>query len=114
MPLLADLRAGLRQPVAAKVPEITLVFWVIKVLTTGMGEAPPDWMGGISIVLPGGVGFLGFVLAMWLQLRTDRYEPPVYWFAVVMVAVFGTMVADGPHKVLGIPYAVSSVLCAIV
>jgi uncharacterized membrane-anchored protein len=114
MPLLTQLRDGLRQPVAAKVPEITLIFWVIKVLTTGMGEATSDWMGGISIALAAGVGLVGFVVAMWLQLRTDRYVAPVYWFAVVMVAVFGTMVADGPHKVLGIPYPVSSALCAIV
>ncbi len=68
----------------------------------------------MNIALAGGVGFVGLVVALWLQLRTTRYEAPAYWFAVVMVAVFGTMVADGPHKVLGIPYTVSSTLCAVV
>src|SRR4051794_2964882 len=114
MTLLTDPRAGLRQPVAAKVPEIAAIFWVIKILTTGMGEATSDWLAGVSIALAGGAGLIGLVLALWLQLRTDRYEAPVYWFAVVMVAVFGTMVADGPHKVLGVPYTVSSLVCAIV
>ena len=102
------------QPRAAKVPEITALFWVIKILTTGMGEATSDWMGGISIALAAGVGLLGFVFAMWLQFRTPRYVAAIYWFAVMMVAVFGTMTADGPHKVLGIPYVVTTSGYAIV
>jgi uncharacterized membrane-anchored protein len=113
MSLRADLIAGLRQPVAAKVPEITVLFWVIKILTTGMGEATSDWLAGINIALAGFVGLLGLAVALWLQFRTDRYQAPVYWFAVVMVAVFGTMAADGPHKILGVPYPVSSTFCAI-
>ena len=108
MSLIADLRAGLRRPVGAKVPEITVLFWVIKILTTGMGEATSDWFANINIALAGAVGLIGFVVALWLQFRTDRYQAPVYWFAVVMVAVFGTMAADGPHKLLGVPYAVTS------
>src|SRR5690242_337536 len=95
---------SLRAPVAAKVPEITALFWVIKVLTTGMGEATSDYLGKISLILAGAVGFVGFVAAMWLQLRTRRYVPIVYWFAVMMVAVFGTMVADALHVVLGVSY----------
>jgi uncharacterized membrane-anchored protein len=113
VPLLAELRAGLRQPVAAKVPEITAIFWVIKILTTGMGEATSDWLAGVNIALAGFVGLVGLVIALWLQLRTERYEAPVYWFAVVMVAVFGTMAADGPHKILGVPYTVSSTFYAL-
>ena len=103
-----------REPLAAKVPEITAVFWIIKILTTGMGEAAADWLGGISIALAGLVGLAGFALAMWLQLRTPRYEAPIYWFAVMMVAVFGTMVADGLHIALAVPYAGSTVFYAVV
>jgi uncharacterized membrane-anchored protein len=102
-----QLKLG-REPLAAKVPEITALFWVIKVLTTGMGEATSDWMVGISIAVAGVVGALGFCVAMWLQFRTPRYVAAIYWFAVMMVAVFGTMVADGPHKELGIPYVVTT------
>ena len=102
------------QPRAVKVPEITALFWVIKILTTGMGEATSDWMAGGSIALAAGVGLVAFVGALWWQFRTPRYVAAIYWFAVMMVAVFGTMTADGPHKVLGIPYAVTTAGYAIV
>ena len=102
-----------RRPIAAKVPEITALFWVIKVLTTGLGEAASDYLGGISIPLAAAVGLIGFVVAIWWQFRTRRYVPVVYWTAVLMVAVFGTMTADGPHKVLGIPYEVTTVAYAV-
>ena len=102
-----------RKPLAAKVPEITALFWVIKVLTTGIGESSSDYLGSVSIPLAALIGTSGLALAMWLQLRAERYRAPVYWFAVLMVAVFGTMAADGLHKGLGIPYAISTVVCAL-
>ena len=106
-------RAWSHEPLAAKVPEITVLFWVIKVLTTGMGEAASDYLGKISLVLAGAVGALGFAAALWLQFRTRRYVAVVYWSAVAMVAVFGTMAADGLHVALGVPYVASTVFYAI-
>jgi uncharacterized membrane-anchored protein len=103
-----------REPIAAKVPEITALFWLIKVLTTGMGEASGDYLANANLVLAGAIGALGFALAMWLQFRAQRYVAVVYWFAVMMVAVFGTMVADGLHVALGVPYVASTSLCAVV
>ena len=100
------LRAAL--PLAIKVPEITLIFWVLKLLTTGMGEALSDFMGQHSVPIAGAVGFFGLVLALWLQFRSPEYRPAVYWFAVMMVAVFGTMAADGIHDGASIPYAVTT------
>lgn len=85
-----------REPVAAKVPEITALFWIIKVLATGMEEATADFLAGVNLVLAAAIGVFGFAGALWLQLRTQRYQAPVYWFAVMMLAVFGTMAADGP------------------
>jgi len=93
---------------AAKVPEITVLFWVVKVLTTGMGEAASDYLGTTNLVLGGVVGVGGFVLALWLQLRSPRYHAPTYWFAVAMIAVFGTIVADVLHVVTGLSYYVTS------
>jgi uncharacterized membrane-anchored protein len=58
-------------------------------------------------------GFVVFVAAMVLQLRTDRYVPWVYWLAVAMVAVFGTMAADVVHIEFRVPYLVSSLLFAV-
>lgn len=102
------------EPVAAKVPEIGVLFWVIKVLTTGMGESASDFLARISIALAGGLGIVGFAVAMVLQLHVRRYLPEVYWFAVAMVAVFGTMAADGLHVVLGIAYVISTAFYVVV
>ncbi len=53
----------------AKVPEITVVFWVLKLLTTGMGEAMSDALGQQSVPLAAGVGIFGMAFAFWLQIR---------------------------------------------
>jgi len=100
-------------PVAIKVPEITLLFWVIKVLTTAMGEATSDFLVfEIDPVIAVILGAIGLAVAMTLQLLVRRYVAWIYWLAVAMVAVFGTMGADVVHIGLGIPYAVSTVFFA--
>ncbi len=86
---------------------------VVKVLTTGMGEAASDYLGGTSLVLGGLVGVGGFAIAVWLQLRSERYRAPVYWFCVSMIAVFGTMLADVLHVVSGLPLWATSSLYAL-
>src|SRR3954454_20145412 len=101
------------EPLAAKVPEITLLFWVIKVLTTGMGEAMSDFLGQKSIPIGGAVGVLGVLYAMHLQLHQQEYRAPVYWFAVAMVAIFGTMVADVLKDGTGVSYAVTTPVFAM-
>jgi uncharacterized membrane-anchored protein len=98
----------------SKVPEITVIFWLIKILSTAMGEATSDCLDhrlgpAVTVALE----FSGFAFALWLQFRTNRYVPWVYWSAVSMVAVFGTMAADSLHAG-GIPFAVSTSLYAIV
>jgi uncharacterized membrane-anchored protein len=96
------------EPLAAKVPEITLLFWAIKILTTGMGEAMSDFLGQKSIPIGGAIGVFGFAYAMRLQLRQREYRAPVYWFAVVMVAIFGTMIADVLKDGTGVSYVVTT------
>lgn len=102
------------QPVATTVPTITALFWAIKVLTTGTGEALSDWLAGINLVLAAFVGLGSFALGMHLQFRAARYRPWTYWFAVTAVAIFGTMGADVLHKVLGVPYPISTAFYACV
>jgi uncharacterized membrane-anchored protein len=96
-----------------KVPEITLIFWVLKLLTTGMGEAMSDFLGQHSVPIAGAIGLFGLWFALWLQLRQREYRAPIYWFAVMMVAIFGTMAADGIHDGASIPYAVTTPLFAL-
>jgi uncharacterized membrane-anchored protein len=106
-------RTARLQPLAAKVPEITVIFWVLKVLTTGMGESMSDYVGSVGGAIGGPLGLVGLSLALRLQFRARAYHAPAYWFAVMMVAVFGTMVADGVHNVASAPYAVTTVLYAL-
>jgi uncharacterized membrane-anchored protein len=98
-----------------KVPKITVFFWIIKILTTAMGEATSDYLDHrFNPYVAGMIAFIALVFALTLQFKQDRYRPYVYWFAVAMVAVFGTMAADGLHVELGIPYVASALFYAIV
>ncbi|MGO8906599.1 MAG: hypothetical protein ACLQMH_13390 [Solirubrobacteraceae bacterium] len=106
--------AGRLQPLAAKVPEVALMFWVLKLLTTGMGEAMSDFMGSVNVPLAGATGLFGLWFALWLQMRTREYRAAVYWFAVMMVAIFGTMAADAIHDGASMPYALTTPLFAAI
>ncbi|GAC1350839.1 MAG: membrane protein [Ktedonobacteraceae bacterium] len=92
-----------------KVPEVTVYFWIIKVLTTAMGETTSDYLvTHINPIIAVALGGIGLAVALVLQFSMRRYVPGVYWFTVVMVAIFGTMAADVLHVGLGIPYFVST------
>ena len=99
----------------AKVPEVTLYFWIVKLLTTAMGESTSDYLVNhmnpyLAVILGG----LGFAAALVLQFFVRKYIAWVYWLFVVMVAIFGTMVADVTHIVLGVPYYASTIAFAII
>jgi|SRR5579859_2548103 len=96
--------------ITLKVPELTVYFWIVKLLTTAMGEATTDYfVFQIDPYVAVGLGFAGLAISLALQLHARRYVPWIYWLTVVMVAVFGTMAADVLHVVLGVPYLVSTV-----
>jgi uncharacterized membrane-anchored protein len=97
------------QRALTKVPEITIFFWITKILTTAMGEATSDFMNsalGPAIAVP--LMLIGLVVALKLQFKQPSYNAWNYWLVVVMVAVFGTSAADALHVGLGIPYTVST------
>jgi len=97
------------------VPLITVYFWIIKLLTTAMGEATSDYMvRTINPVIAVLFGFTAFVIAMILQFRAKRYVAWTYWLAVAMVAVFGTQAADVLHIKFHVPYAASTAFYAVV
>jgi uncharacterized membrane-anchored protein len=99
----------------SKVPEVTAFFWIVKALTTGMGESTSDFLvhrlvPEVAVVF----GAIAFVVALFWQFSSDRYVPWRYWLAVAMVGVFGTMCADVLHVGLGVPYIASTIFYAIV
>ena len=102
--------AQLAMQAMRKVPEITIYFWIIKLLSTAMGESTSDYLVyHINPYIAVALGGIGLVVALLLQLLVRRYIPWIYWLAVIMVAIFGTMAADVLHIVLGVPYLVSTI-----
>jgi uncharacterized membrane-anchored protein len=110
VPLRSTLTRDWTRHGAVRVAEVTVAFWVIKALSTALGESTSDYlvhaMAPVAAVL---LGFVAFVIALLIQLRTGRYVPWTYWLTVVMVGTFGTMAADVVHVAFGVPYAGSSV-----
>jgi uncharacterized membrane-anchored protein len=103
------------EPAAAKVPEIIFLFWVIKILTTAGGEATSDYLA-VSMGRPeaGAIEAGIFLIALVWQFRTTRYVAAAYWAFAYSIAIFGTGVADVMHLYIGIPYAGTTALWAVV
>jgi uncharacterized membrane-anchored protein len=102
-----------RQPLAAKVPEVTVVFWFIKISTTASGEAISDMFVNnkkVGVVVEVSM----FALALVLQFASRRYAAIPYWFLALAIATAGTGVADTMHLVIGMPYAATSLFWVLV
>jgi uncharacterized membrane-anchored protein len=97
----------------SKVPEVTLGFWIIKILATTLGETGGDtvtmtldwgYLAGVAVF---GFALVAFVIA---QIRAQRFHPILYWTAIVTSTTFGTAMADFADRSLGIGYAGGSIL----
>ncbi|OIJ96268.1 hypothetical protein [Streptomyces monashensis] len=104
-----------------KVPEVTVWFWVIKILCTTVGESFADWINmklGVGLVNTAWIFTAVFVVVLAVQLRLKRYVPFPYWLTVVVVSVTGTLYTDILTDQLNVPLwissAVFSVLLAVV
>ena len=98
-----------------KVPEVTALFWVTKLLTTAMGEATSDFFANAyNPYIVVSVSALVLAVVLLVQFRAKKYVPWIYWSAVAMVAVFGTMAADVLHKQFGVAYSVSTAFFTVV
>ena len=98
-----------------KVPEITIYFWIIKVLCTTVGETAADFLNvNLNFGLTGTSIATGVVLAIALvfQFRAPKYIPSVYWLTVTLVSVFGTLVTDNLTDNLGLPLEASTLIFA--
>ena len=103
------------EPVAAKVPEVTALFWVVKISTTAAGEAISDWFGVKHNIKWGFfLDVFMFFSALYLQFRSRRYGAWTYWYLALAIATAGTGVADTMHLVLNLPYGVTSLFWLIV
>ena len=94
MSMTGELRLS---PMLNKVPEVTLIFWTIKILSTTVGETGADYLAvhvglGANLTMACMAGLL--IAALILQLRADRYIPWIYWLTVVLVSIVGTQITD--------------------
>lgn len=88
-----------------KVPAISLVFWIIKILSTTVGETGADYLAvhvGLGTAVTSGVMIALLTSALVFQLRARRYVPWIYWLTVVLVSVVGTQITDALTDGLGI------------
>jgi uncharacterized membrane-anchored protein len=98
-----------------KVPELTAYFWITKVLTTAMGESTSDYLvHRLDPFVAVALGGIGLVVSLVLQFAVRRYVAWIYWLAVLMVAIFGTMAADVLHIKFHVSYLASSLFFAVV
>jgi uncharacterized membrane-anchored protein len=94
---------------AAKVPEVTLVFWIIKIAATTLGET-----GGDSVTMTMDLGYLTgtviLIVLVILQILAKRFHPFLYWATIVASTTFGTTMADFADRSLGVGYPGGSAL----
>lgn len=100
----------------SKVPEVTIFFWVIKVLATTVGETAADFLNGnLHLGLTGTTCVMAVLLVgvLVVQFRKDRYVPGVYWLAVVLISVVGTLITDNLVDNFGVSLWTTTTLFAI-
>src|SRR4051794_21827625 len=100
-----------------KVPEVTLFFWVIKIMCTTVGETAADYLNeNLGFGLSNTTYVSGAVLAVLLlvQFRLRRYVPPVYWAVVVVISVFGTLITDNMTDHYKVPLTTSTPIFAVI
>ena len=111
VPLLGGFVPG---PVAAKVPEVLAIFWVVKILTTAGGEATSDYLKTYGNLGGGGTEVVLFLIGLLLQFGIRRYRALSYWFLAYAIAIAGTGISDFLHLDVHIPYWGTVTLWAVV
>lgn len=99
-----------------KVPEVTIAFWLIKIMSTTVGETGADYLAvhvGLGTAITGGLMAALLLGALALQLRQRRYVPWIYWLTVVLVSVVGTQITDALTDGLGVSLYVSTAAFAV-
>ncbi|HEX2728531.1 MAG TPA: hypothetical protein VHM16_02180, partial [Rubrobacteraceae bacterium] len=109
-------RMGVAKKMLSKVPEVTIYFWVIKVLCTTVGETAADFLNvnlglGLTVTTIVMSGFLAGSLA-W-QFRLRQYVPGVYWLAVVLISIVGTLITDNLVDNFGVPLQTTTIVFSV-
>ena len=98
---------------ASKVPEVTLLFWLLKIAATTLGETAGDAVSmslGLGYLVGTAIFAAAFAIAVAIQIRAERFHPFLYWFTIIATTTVGTTLADFADRSLGIGYAGGSAL----
>ena len=99
-----------------KVPEITLYFWIIKVLCTTVGETAADFLNtNLHLGLTGTTVVMGvlLILALCFQFKARQYVPAIYWLAVVLISIVGTLITDNLTDNFGVPLTTTTLVFGV-
>ena len=99
-----------------KVPEVTIYFWVIKVLCTTVGETAADYLNAtLHFGLTGTSLVMGVLLlvVLFFQFKAKKYVPSIYWLAVVLLSIVGTLITDLLTDKLGVPLQTTTIIFSI-
>lgn len=119
---IVEKRSDLLSEVVSKVPQVTLIFWIIKILATTLGETGGDavtmsWLGETTDEASGfgyliGTAIFGsiFIAAVIVQIKAQKFHPFLYWFTIVATTTVGTTLADYVTRSIGIGYAGGSTI----
>jgi uncharacterized membrane-anchored protein len=109
--------ASTLRPLMSKVPEVTAYFWIIKVLATTVGETAADYLDtnlGLGLTSTTYVMSALLAVALIAQFRAGRYIPSLYWLAVVLISVVGTLITDNLTDNLGISLVLTTAVFAVI
>lgn len=98
-----------------KVPQLTIYFWIIKIMATTVGETVADLLSvklNLGLVIASLVVGVLLLIALGVQLRSHKYMPWIYWVAVVLISVAGTLITDNLVDNFGVPLWVTTVAFA--
>ena len=99
-----------------KVPEITLYFWIIKILCTTVGETAADFLNvnlNLGLTVTSLVMGVSLIIALIFQFKSKKYVPGIYWLTVFFISIFGTLVTDNLTDSMGVPLELSTVVFSV-
>lgn len=97
-----------KQNVMSKVPEVTLIFWIVKIFATTLGETGGDAVSmsmNLGYLVGTGIFAVLFIVAVIAQIRAEKFHPTLYWATIIATTTVGTTLADFADRSLGIGYA---------
>src|SRR4249920_3835502 len=112
----SSTQPGSARTMLNKVPEVTLYFWIIKILCTTVGETAADFLNdNLGLGLTNTTWVMSAVLAVALvfQFRLRQYVPSVYWLAVVLISVVGTLITDNLTDNFGVSLVTTTIVFAV-